>query len=636
MIVDISKKTDILKQTIKNYIEMDTDYAIQIDGDWGKGKSHFVKNELIYYLRQQDETFLILYVSINGVNSIKQFQEIIQSEILSSQKIGTGIKIGEKIYNEMGIGIALRAFGRDFVDDMAKVVIDKAKVEAENKTKNNASKIIIFIDDLERIGKEFSYIELFGFVNANYLENKMMKIIFISDENKIDDKNKYLKIKEKTISRTIEFNADLESSLFSIAVNGKHVNSFYSANKDWALRMIKHVCGKKSVNLRTINYFFTSFDFLLLKLNEEKIEMQPELKTELEKRMFLNLLVIAEIYKNNKIKDSNDLIILYEKDRFFDGVKKSNTADENLADLVIETYHHSSMYIDFDDLIYYSKAITEYVLTGYIDIQKYVDEIKSLYERIEGDAKLEAVRIGITEENPMDILYNFRDYNDTSLSQAQETILSKVHNGDHELRALLKLYELFLNFDSMDLILIEGKDYREELKGAIQRSSADITGYTNDYFSGLNLSYDGQREELRLLIEKKRNEFLSSKVLEIINDMFTCDNKDISKILSGLGIFHVNARNIFEVIIQNDLVDKYILVPDSKSYKLTQFISGGYLNIDNAQSYSSEDIPSLEELKSKITSGFTEGEFGNIDTFKIEELIKTIDIALQYLDTQPY
>lgn len=188
----------------------------------------------------------------------------------------------------------------------------------------------------------------------------------------------------------------------------------------------------------------------------------------------------------------------------------------------------------------------------------------------------------------------------------------------------------------MDLILIEGKDYREELKGAIQRSSADITGYTNDYFSGLNLSYDGQREELRLLIEKKRNEFLSSKVLEIINDMFTCDNKDISKILSGLGIFHVNARNIFEVIIQNDLVDKYILVPDSKSYKLTQFISGGYLNIDNAQSYSSEDIPSLEELKSKITSGFTEGEFGNIDTFKIEELIKTIDIALQYLDTQPY
>ena len=56
-------------KTIKNYIEMENcNYAILIDGQWGTGKTFFVKNILMPIINENDEkNKKAIYVSTYGI-----------------------------------------------------------------------------------------------------------------------------------------------------------------------------------------------------------------------------------------------------------------------------------------------------------------------------------------------------------------------------------------------------------------------------------------------------------------------------------------------------------------------------------------------------------------------------------------
>lgn len=65
------------KKTIDNYLkEENTDYAIMVRGQWGVGKTFFIRNYLMN--NEQDQ---YLYKSVSGINDIEEFIKKINIEL---------------------------------------------------------------------------------------------------------------------------------------------------------------------------------------------------------------------------------------------------------------------------------------------------------------------------------------------------------------------------------------------------------------------------------------------------------------------------------------------------------------------------------------------------------------------------
>lgn len=61
-----------LLQTIKNYLQQDTHSALMITGEWGSGKTHFIKNDSAFknYIDVYSPGKETLYVSLNGLSVV--------------------------------------------------------------------------------------------------------------------------------------------------------------------------------------------------------------------------------------------------------------------------------------------------------------------------------------------------------------------------------------------------------------------------------------------------------------------------------------------------------------------------------------------------------------------------------------
>jgi len=217
-------ENDSLQNVIINYMTTDLSnpYALMVNGDWGCGKTYHILNK-VKPIIEKETSKKCIYVSLNGVSSIEQINELITLERLGlsvsdNDKFGklkrsilqagtTGAKI---------LGRYFKVDGKDFkgfeLDDF---------IEMPN--------CFYIFDDLERISPNLPVSEVLGYINSNYIEHQKYKTIIIANEGEIKDKN-YSREKEKVIGRTIEFRKDISSFIFAFkkSLSKKGSNSNFS------------------------------------------------------------------------------------------------------------------------------------------------------------------------------------------------------------------------------------------------------------------------------------------------------------------------------------------------------------------------------------------------------------------------
>lgn len=165
-----------IKNIIKSYIEDDRKkQAVLLSGEWGCGKTFFIKEKLIPEL--DSGGYRIFQISLYGISSTERIQEIIYGKWIEQQigsaKLGSLGK-GIEIFGKSAIQLIEKKFGTEnSLTEMAKTFIDQKSV--------NNSTIIIF-DDIERCRIEI--IELMGFLN-NLSENNNYKLILIANEQEM-------------------------------------------------------------------------------------------------------------------------------------------------------------------------------------------------------------------------------------------------------------------------------------------------------------------------------------------------------------------------------------------------------------------------------------------------------------------
>lgn len=162
-------------QTIKNYIH-DSIYrhAVMLDGEWGCGKSYFVKNQLEPLIRQEGRQ--VINVSLYGIETTQEIDDAIIMEIVSS-KMHELPKMGKKIAIPKEFCGAAKSVARqiwkltgEFRGDAAAEIFDEV---------GYADNWFYVFDDLERCPMPVT--KVLGYINQ-MVEHSGAKVLIVANE----------------------------------------------------------------------------------------------------------------------------------------------------------------------------------------------------------------------------------------------------------------------------------------------------------------------------------------------------------------------------------------------------------------------------------------------------------------------
>lgn len=259
---------DELNAFILNYLDNDiTGRAIILTGEWGSGKSYYVKNTLKPFLEEKKHKCAI--VSLYGLTSVSEISKAIYIELRTIKKeteseVGNTAKVVGKIVGKTIINGLISKIGVDIGD------ISDADIQKVYDSIDLSGKLIV-LEDIERT--QIDIIELLGYIN-NMCENDGVKVLLVANEEELiqfhieEEKNtteygiektsykkiydeksaRYLKAKEKTISDTLHFQCNYIQTIESI------IDSFESPDLQQAKEYLKNYKTNKIYGVTIANF----------------------------------------------------------------------------------------------------------------------------------------------------------------------------------------------------------------------------------------------------------------------------------------------------------------------------------------------------------------------------------------------
>ncbi len=321
-LLSMEEITNIIYNYIQNYR---INQAILLNGEWGCGKTFFIKNKLIPYLLEQNNQ--VLSISLYGVSKIEKVQDMIYGQWIKNVVQNKTQKLGP-FGNLISKGIDL--FGSNaikFVENRKAEVVKGILKKNIGKSKNT----ILIFDDIERC--QINIHELMGFLN-NLSENNEFKIIMVANEKEIDKyeddipklktdnvtkkdsdntaydsnqlnnrKSKYQRTKEKLIGLTILYNIPIRESFDEIIkeyITNTDIQDIVLNNKEKIIELFQH---EKHRNLRSLITACTAIENIVSSLDQEKISNKEYFQEELN--LIVRYIVYSSIRKANGTGEYN-------------------------------------------------------------------------------------------------------------------------------------------------------------------------------------------------------------------------------------------------------------------------------------------------------------------------------------------
>lgn len=211
-----------------------------IDGSWGCGKTHYIKNELIVALKGAFQNHQLHYFSLYGVSSISDFRDRLISLTLTDNSETTNfIQKATQVVEGIATNMGERGIGG---------ILNGAAGAYKYKLYSDLDNYILVLDDLERVSNDKTIRDILGEC-LNLAENKNIKVIVVANESKLSCKDDIEKVfidkvkfgyTPKIVAEILrdEFSGELSDSLFNELI--LHINSLGSTN----IRVLKRALIK--------------------------------------------------------------------------------------------------------------------------------------------------------------------------------------------------------------------------------------------------------------------------------------------------------------------------------------------------------------------------------------------------------
>ena len=637
--MDDEKILDVLNKYIEN---PKMQYAILIDGDWGSGKTYFIKTKFVKNNKN------IIYIPLNGIKNREDIDKKIYYKILENN-------MPEKITKSKGFSALKKTSGAIFVisNEIIKNVfkIDISGVKNLNASEiislfKNISDYVIVFDDLERCEMPIS--ETLGYIN-DYVEHKNVKCVIVANEQEInkinydnnyelkvmsclndnidygekqgkdiftkinneenkkvdipkiknrilnmyDGNKKYKAIKEKLIGITIKYIPDINKVYDQLIVEYKKKNKdlyeFLKENKNKCINIIKlNNCN----NIRTMIFILDRFEILYNEINRLNID---------KKYSIINLVFINVIFSSIGIKKGIDI------KQILSGVMYSSAAC--LTEDVRQ--NNNNYYTAFN-------FVDDFILDGNIDRSKMLGSIQYYldinYENIEDD-------------DPYNKLKVYWELEDDEIKNAMQEILVNIKANKYNYKLFPKII--------YSLSCIENLNFEKEI---IQEIITEMGKYIeNNEIDYIDFHVFTRDEQVTKIYNKnikyiKDKMAFSSKNKNIINLKDIFESKDWGVKLNEYireqdCIEKKQFLNEFDI----DTIVEKIKNSNSKNIYNFKYCIDRIYNFSNLKDFYINDLEKMEQLIEKLKD-IDKDSFGITKKEAIEYLIKTLKEKIKLLE----
>ena len=164
----VMKDDDIIKNVLEYVKDERYRQAVLIDGEWGSGKTFFVKEKLLMKMKEELAEKRIYYISLYGVSSSGQIMDEIYSSMVEEIiDKNLGEKTGQIVEKGITFTSKLITAGMKYFN------VDTKELPKLSDVKELKDVIIIF-DDVERCELEIN--QTLGIIN-NLVEHNDIKVI---------------------------------------------------------------------------------------------------------------------------------------------------------------------------------------------------------------------------------------------------------------------------------------------------------------------------------------------------------------------------------------------------------------------------------------------------------------------------
>ena len=637
--MDDEKILDVLNKYIEN---SKMQYAILIDGDWGSGKTYFIKTKFVKNNKN------IIYIPLNGIKNREDIDKKIYYKILENN-------MPEKITKLKGFSALKKTSGAIFIisNEIIKNVfkIDISGVKNINASEiislfKNISDYVIVFDDLER--SEMPISETLGYIN-DYVENRNVKCVIVANEQEInkinydnnyelkvmsclndnidygekqgkdiftkinneenkkvdipkiknrilnmyDGNKKYKAIKEKLIGITIKYIPDINKVYDQLIVEYKKKNKdlyeFLKENKNKCINIIKlNNCN----NIRTMIFILDRFEILYNEINRLNID---------KKYSIINLVFINVIFSSIGIKKGIDI------KQILSGVMYSSAAC--LTEDVRQ--NNNNYYTAFN-------FVDDFILDGNIDRSKMLGSIQYYldinYENIEDD-------------DPYNKLKVYWELEDDEIKNAMQEILVNIKANKYNYKLFPKII--------YSLSCIENLNFEKEI---IQEIITEMGKYIeNNEIDYMDFHVFTRDEQVTKIYNKnikyiKDKMAFSSKNKNIINLKDILESKDWGVKLNEYireqdCIEKKQFLNEFDI----DTIVEKIKNSNSKNIYNFKYCIDRIYNFSNLKDFYINDLEKMEQLIEKLKD-IDKDSFGITKKEAIEYLIKTLKEKIKLLE----
>lgn len=298
----MKEHNNIIIQALNDYLKIDNPgYGILIKGDWGCGKSFFVKQwkKSLEEGVDNDEheeyvNLKPIYVSLNGVSVTSKIDEAIKREIspVLHGKFMKGVGKALKFAASVALRFNVDAVGDATPEQMVCTVDPKMLLECD-PTKVRGKRILIF-DDLERVMMPIG--EVLGYINY-FIEQAGCSVIMVGDDKNIDKQEDYKKIKEKTIGHEYRIETETEEALSVFIDEIDHDGKL--GLKDLMIPITFCFQVSRVRNLRILRQSLFDYRLYVSHLSREIVESKEF--SEIRVYLLLNFIAVYAEYKSGKV-----------------------------------------------------------------------------------------------------------------------------------------------------------------------------------------------------------------------------------------------------------------------------------------------------------------------------------------------
>lgn len=433
--MELLKDEEILS-VIEEYIENESKYAILIDGDWGSGKTYFIKNIVEPHLNEKHVDFG--YVSLYGISSKEEINLELKKNIVEQKGKILNLSSNSKIEEYVLIFDDLERCNLDFniIFGYINNFLEHKKNKCIIVTNQKESIRKIFRNNIELkylVLREFDFFDsnnrrindIIDMANRNNFDNKVIekvKNLFLSDLS-------YKQIKEKVVGKEIAYKADIENIVEELSIKIENLKTRDILNKN--SKKISDIMEKYNHNnIRTLNIIIEYFN------NVTKAVLNGQLKDDEDIDKILTQVLIYLTEEMTKVKIGEEISVWDYKNEYFLDVEGSKF-----------------------------KFIDDYILTGKIDFERTIEVIVEYSKELKSE-------ISVNENDPVKILrekyFKLEDY---EIEKCINKIYTKLKQNIYDIPSYSKILHTLLVIKKLELCDFNLDDYIQLMEKNIKNDS---------------------------------------------------------------------------------------------------------------------------------------------------------------------